>query len=480
MKKMYSLRIRTTSVCLIIAMLMLSMNFTVLEQSVEAVSSVVSKDWILQNLHNHNVVLLDARSFDEYIGKNVRALKGGHIPGAINIESLYVYDFNGSLKSNNELERMFETAGVTKDKIVVCYCQSGYQAQVEYDVLQTLGYTKLKIYLESWQEWGNDPNTPIDTTCIMALVNGPKPNSVDGCNCGGTAPKIYLISYVYASTFTGIARLIELTKAFANENFTRLSSNFLTQGYIPIIRNFTAVRIISDNGTIIKESIVRTLPYKPITPSDSFVYAVVSTSSNPISTGAVLKENITGKSWTTYYWINRTGVLSTLTLDPCDNLCIIFCLFDYDTFVLCSGWCICAIILQLPYCYLGCAECFIMYLGLSWYCETSCCWSGDTAIRIETTPSNDIWDRYHGFSLDEDLNTDFWNSQPEKVINVTGVEFTWQDTFSLSEGVHVLHYAPSCEYPYYYWHAEIYINDNLVVDGDTGFNQQISWAFSIS
>ena len=106
------------------------------------------------------MVVVDARSAPEYRGEDVRAKRGGHMPGAVNIE--WKANFNDlTLKSADELSEMYASAGVTKDKEVIAHCHTGQRSSVTYLALRMLGYPKVGNYAGSWMEWGNDPNTQI-------------------------------------------------------------------------------------------------------------------------------------------------------------------------------------------------------------------------------------------------------------------------------------------------------------------------------
>jgi thiosulfate/3-mercaptopyruvate sulfurtransferase len=107
--------------------------------------------------------ILDVRALDEYTGKNVRAARGGHIPGAANIEWTEATAGENVLKSPDELRAMYEAQGVTPDRAIITHCQLGIRAAHTWFVLKhVLGYPSVRNYDGSWQEWGNREDAPID------------------------------------------------------------------------------------------------------------------------------------------------------------------------------------------------------------------------------------------------------------------------------------------------------------------------------
>jgi thiosulfate/3-mercaptopyruvate sulfurtransferase len=75
-----------------------------------------SADELYAHLRDPDLAIIDARSYDEYLGKNVRAARGGTIPGAIHLEWTRNLDAHGAFKAGPELRAMYEAKGITPEK----------------------------------------------------------------------------------------------------------------------------------------------------------------------------------------------------------------------------------------------------------------------------------------------------------------------------------------------------------------------------
>ncbi|RJQ52396.1 MAG: sulfurtransferase [Nitrospiraceae bacterium] len=115
-------------------------------------------DYVLKNIKNPKVALLDTRAHDEYTGANPLGNKrAGHIPGSVNVD-YYITNLNPNetFKSVGDLKAAYESKGVTKDKEIISYCQGGIRAAHSYVVLKyLLGYPKVRNYVGSIGEWAN-------------------------------------------------------------------------------------------------------------------------------------------------------------------------------------------------------------------------------------------------------------------------------------------------------------------------------------
>jgi thiosulfate/3-mercaptopyruvate sulfurtransferase len=135
---------------------------------------IVSTEQVVARINKPDVQIVDARTPKEYNGDDIRALRGGHIPGAVNIpyeanwvdpdatpklQRRQVNNKDGmSLKGREALKELY--ARLDPDKETIVYCQSGGRAAETATVLEELGFKNVKIYDSSWLGYGNTLDAP--------------------------------------------------------------------------------------------------------------------------------------------------------------------------------------------------------------------------------------------------------------------------------------------------------------------------------
>lgn len=125
---------------------------------------IASKDYVLRHLGSTDMVLLDTRSEAEYLGNDVRAARGGHIPGAVNFDWTRSTDRHRDrrLRPAEQLTQELAELDVTRDHEIVVYCQTHHRSAHTFIMLKHLGFPRVRGYAGAWSEWGNLPELPIE------------------------------------------------------------------------------------------------------------------------------------------------------------------------------------------------------------------------------------------------------------------------------------------------------------------------------
>ena len=132
---------------------------------------MLTKDDMLAALGT-DIVLLDVRDIDEWIADSSSpygrdfAPRKGRIPGA---KWLEWYRFmkpsaqGPMIKSPDEVKAECATAGISTDDTVYLYCFKGARASNTFLALKQAGFSDVRMYFGSWNEWSRDPSLPIET-----------------------------------------------------------------------------------------------------------------------------------------------------------------------------------------------------------------------------------------------------------------------------------------------------------------------------
>ena len=123
-----------------------------------------SAEDVITRLENTKVAIWDTRTPGEFQGTDIRADRGGHIPGATHLNWVNLQkevDGVKVLKSEEEIRAMLKEAGLTPDRQIIAHCQTGIRSAYATLVLLGLGYGNAQNYDGSWIEWANNPNYPV-------------------------------------------------------------------------------------------------------------------------------------------------------------------------------------------------------------------------------------------------------------------------------------------------------------------------------
>jgi thiosulfate/3-mercaptopyruvate sulfurtransferase len=129
-----------------------------------------------------NVRLVDTRPPEQYAGRAVwtpfgsrylppgqdwvivgdRALRGGHIPGAVHLHASRNLAHDWTYRQPAELRDLANAAGIEPDRRVILYCGVGISASLGLFALRLAGYRDLALYDGSWIEWDRGHVRPLE------------------------------------------------------------------------------------------------------------------------------------------------------------------------------------------------------------------------------------------------------------------------------------------------------------------------------
>ncbi len=135
-------------------------------------SIIIGKEEMLAALDNPNIVKLDVRDYDEWIGDSSSPYgvdfcpRKGRIPGAVWIEWYRMMDRGGTVprfRSRQDILSVCNEVGLKPEDTVYIYCFKGSRAANTLVALEQAGFRKVRNYFASWNEWSRDESLPIET-----------------------------------------------------------------------------------------------------------------------------------------------------------------------------------------------------------------------------------------------------------------------------------------------------------------------------
>ncbi|HMM20704.1 MAG TPA: sulfurtransferase [Selenomonadales bacterium] len=120
-----------------------------------------------------NSILVDIRSWDEYIGKTSGykdlAFKGrpaGSVWGHAGSDPNHLEDFRNvddTMRNADEILAMWKEQGITPDKNLSFFCGSGWRAAEVLTFADVMGLKNISLYSNGWYEWSSNPANPVET-----------------------------------------------------------------------------------------------------------------------------------------------------------------------------------------------------------------------------------------------------------------------------------------------------------------------------
>ncbi|GAB1543453.1 sulfurtransferase [Scytonema sp. NUACC21] len=135
-------------------------------------SIMVTTEEMLEALDKAEIIKLDVRDYDEWIGASSSPYgvdfcpRKGRIPGAVWIEWYRMMVPNSEtpmFRPPEEILEICQSVGITPESTVYVYCFKGSRASNTLIALKEAGIKDVRNYFSSWNEWSRDPSLPIET-----------------------------------------------------------------------------------------------------------------------------------------------------------------------------------------------------------------------------------------------------------------------------------------------------------------------------
>jgi thiosulfate/3-mercaptopyruvate sulfurtransferase len=123
----------------------------------------VSKEYVEKKIGK--AIIIDTREPLDYFGGTLTPqwVRRGHIPRARCLPAIWIWNEDKTYWSTDELRKMARgVVGADLSQEIIIYCGTGGFSSAWYFVLkEVLGYTDVKIYHGSAQDWTRDPEAPL-------------------------------------------------------------------------------------------------------------------------------------------------------------------------------------------------------------------------------------------------------------------------------------------------------------------------------
>jgi len=132
-----------------------------------AAGVAIDVEELLARKGRSDVVLVDARPHDEYLGRDDIWLRKGHIPGAISFHwaRLMEPDNTHAFRPAGLVRAELEAAGLTPDKEILVYCGTSREGSLlRFYLRHVAGFPRVRLYEGSWKEYAALRQHPVETT----------------------------------------------------------------------------------------------------------------------------------------------------------------------------------------------------------------------------------------------------------------------------------------------------------------------------
>jgi thiosulfate/3-mercaptopyruvate sulfurtransferase len=126
----------------------------------------IAIDELLSRKSDPNVLLVDARPYNEYIGEDDVWLRKGHIPGAISFHwaRLMARENTHEFLPFDQVKTVIKDAGITPEREIIVYCGTSREGSLlRFYLKHVAKFPNVRLYEGSWKEYASLKQYPAET-----------------------------------------------------------------------------------------------------------------------------------------------------------------------------------------------------------------------------------------------------------------------------------------------------------------------------
>lgn len=137
----------------------------------------VDQHEMLRAIHDHDIRILDIRDQDEWEGLSSSpygpdfAPRKGRLERSVWLQWDKLMEDDARYLSEEHVVAAMRQLGIKQHHTIYIYCFKGARAANTYVALKSSGFSNIKVYFGSWNEWSRDDTLPIESEILSVSAS---------------------------------------------------------------------------------------------------------------------------------------------------------------------------------------------------------------------------------------------------------------------------------------------------------------------